>query len=1210
MPESANPKLYTGTAIDPPTEVTPSPYRYAELDVTTNFSFLRGASHPDELVFTAAMLGCRAMAVTDINTLAAVVRAHQAAKKVKGFRLIVGTRLVFNDGCPDLLVWPRDRAAYARLCRLITLGRRRAPKGECHFTLADFLDFSDGQFAAVAPPWPWEGDVPNPGTSTSPSPGISGGGRGRGSSRSAASQHRSSISCGKSDPLPNPPPEIPGEGTNRGEDVCRRLREALGPRLSLAIHLCGSDDDQGRLQGAMEFGKRMGIPLLATNHVHYHTPARRALQDVLTCVRHGCTIQEAGFKLFPNAERHLKSPEEMARLFALCPRALERSMEIAGQCQFSLDELRYDYPTEVVPPGRSPSDYLRELTYAGADKQYPQGIPAAVQALLEKELNFICHSKYESYFLTVYDLVDYARSKDILCQGRGSAANSAVCYCLGVTAVDPAKFQLVFERFASAERSEPPDIDIDFEHERREEVIQYVYQKYGRDRTAMTASLITYRGRSAVRDVGKALGFSQDTLDQLAGKLDWWHRGTLSPAQLRETGVDPQSRAIHQLVWLTSELLGFPRHLSQHVGGMVISQTPLCEIVPVENAAMEDRTVIEWDKDDLDELSIFKVDILALGMLTCIAKGLALINAHRVEPNPPPPEWAASKAIASIESNYLPPPVLRPSALRLRLEEGRAGEGAELRKAFDAIPPPQPSPGVPGEGEEREPPIEMHTVPHESPGVYDMICDADTVGVFQIESRAQMSMLPRLRPREFYDLVIEVAIVRPGPIQGDMVHPYLQRREARRADPNYQIQFPKEELRTVLEKTLGVPLFQEQVMRLAMVAAGFSGGEADQLRRAMAAWKRSGGLVQFHDKFVNGMTTRGYDATFAEQCFKQICGFGEYGFPESHAASFAKLVYVSAWIKRFHPAAFAAALINSQPMGFYAPAQIIRDAREHGVDVRPIDVNASEWDCTLEYDSGAAPASAQGHKSQWGIGAPALRLGFRLIKGMRQQDAQRITAARCRIGSFTSVAQVQYAANVEATAIHKLATADALNSIRLNRRHAAWEAMALSSVAAPLFDGLPEPAPSAPAPLPVMREDHEVIADYAATGLSLKRHPVSFARPALKKWRVSTAIEIQNADRFPNGERVSIAGLVLVRQRPGTASGVVFVTIEDETGVANLIIWASTYERYRRDIRYATLLQVDGIIQREGQVIHVLARRMWDRTKLLEGLQQTSRDFQ
>jgi error-prone DNA polymerase len=1104
MPETENPKLYNGCEIDPPKKVAESKYHYAELDVTTNFSFLHGASHPDELVYTAALLGYRALAVTDINTLAGVVRMHEKARAIEGFRLIIGARLVFNDFTPDVLVWPTDRAAYSRLCRLITLGRRRAPKGECHIGVADFLDHSDGMLAAISPQWPWDREM-----------------------------------------------------------LCHQLRDAMGDRLSLAVHLCRGDDDKSRLECAADLSRRTQVPLLATNHVHYHDAGRRPLQDVLTCVRHGCTVPEAGFKLFPNAERYLKSPRLMNRLFSKCPQAIERGLEIADRCRFSLDELRYDYPTEVVPAGRSPSRHLRKLTWQGARQRYPDGVPISVREQLKKELKFICHSEYESYFLTVHDLVMYARSKGILCQGRGSAANSAVCYCLAVTAVDPTKFQLVFERFASDERSEPPDIDIDFEHERREEVIQYVYEKYGRTRTAMTASLITYRGRSAVRDVGKALGFSQDTLDQLAGKLDWWHRGTLSPSQLGEAGIDPRDKTINRLITLTSELLGFPRHLSQHVGGMVISQTPLCDIVPIENASMEDRTVIEWDKDDLDVLKIFKVDILALGMLTCISKCLSMINAVK------------------------PRPVVAPGA----------------------------------------PPLEMHTIPSEDPRVYAMISDADTVGVFQVESRAQMSMLPRLRPNEFYDLVIEVAIVRPGPIQGDMVHPYLKRRDARRADPNYVIDYQKPELEAVLHKTLGVPLFQEQAMKMAMVAAGFTGSEADSLRRGMAAWKRSGGLARFHDKFVNGMITRGYEPGFAQRCFDQICGFGEYGFPESHAASFAILVYVSAWLKRFHPAVFAGSLINSLPMGFYAPAQIIRDAREHGVIVLPIDVNSSSWDCTLEWESSSispplcggsgdspnTPAepgtngSCEVHKSRWGVGGPELRLGFRLIKGMRKEHADRIVAARARVGVFDSVAQLQHAADIDPTAIHRLAKADALNSIKLNRRRATWEAMALSNIAAPLFDGLNKP--SIPAQLPAMREDEEVIIDYATTSLSLKKHPVSFARDELTRSRVSSAIAIQNAEKFPNGKWASVAGLVLVRQRPGTASGVVFITLEDETGVVNLILWARTYERYRKVARHATLLQCSGIVQREGQVIHILACRLVDRTELLSDLLQPSRDF-
>ena len=1073
MPEDPNQKLYTGAAIDPPKAVAAADCDYAELDVTTNFTFLCGASHPDELVYTAALLGYRALAITDTNTLGGVVRAHEAASKIEGFHLIVGARLVFQDGSPDLLVWPTDLEAYSRLSRLLTLGRRRAPKGECHLTLDDFASYSAGQLAAV----------------------------------------------------------VPGD-PNNCDAVLHDLRGVLGDNLSLAVSLSLGDDDRSRLEAFVQLSRRTGVPLVATNHVHYHDPARRPLHDVLTCVRHGCTVQEAGFKLFANAERYLKKPSQMRRLFADHPAAIRRGLQIAARCRFSLGDLKYDYPTEVVPIGRSPSDYLRELTEIGAAERYPQGVPPAVQATIEKELAFICHSKYESYFLTVYDLVDYARSRGILCQGRGSAANSAVCYCLGVTAVDPDKFQLVFERFASEARSEPPDIDIDFEHERREEVIQYVYAKYGRDRAAMTASLITYRGRSAVRDVGKVLGFGTDSLDQLAGKLDWWHRGTLTDSQLREAGVRPDDPTIYRLISLTTELLGFPRHLSQHTGGMVISQRPLCDIVPIENASMDDRTVIEWDKDDLDAIGLFKVDILALGMLTCISKSLAMINTY-------------------------------------------SGDGS----------------------------LAMHTVPHEDAGVYTMISDADTVGVFQVESRAQMSMLPRLRPSKFYDLVIEVAIVRPGPIQGEMVHPYLRRREGLE-----KVEYPKDELRRVLEKTLGVPLFQEQAMSMAMVAARFTGAEADQLRRAMAAWKRSGGIEPFHDKFVYGMTANGYMPDFAERCFKQICGFGEYGFPESHAASFAKLVYVSAWVKRYHPAAFAAALLNSQPMGFYAPAQLIRDAREHGVTVRPIDVNASDWDCTLE-DAAQWADAVNRPKTHWGTDGPAVRLGFRMIKGMRRIDADQITTARAKIGAFESVEQLQRAAQINPAAIRRLAKADALNSLDLNRRRATWEAMALSTDDAPLFDHVISSCPADAVALPALPEGAEVIIDYATTGLSLKRHPVAFARPALRRLGNATAIDVQSDARFPAGRRVSVCGLVLVRQRPGTASGVVFITLEDETGVVNLIIWSAIYERYRRAARHATLLQASGLVQREGRVMHVIVRSMMDRSPLLAGLSQSSRDF-
>jgi error-prone DNA polymerase len=817
MPEHPNPKLreaITGTPLQP------AALPFAELSVTSNFTFLTGASHPDELITQAAHLGYRAIAITDTNSLAGVVRMHVAAKEAQ-LKLVVGCKLVLTDH-PPLLVWPTDRPAYGRLCQLLTLGKRRTEKGKCDLSIADFLDHQTGQLAAVIPP----------------------------------------------DQIPE----------SFGPQLAA-LKETLGPRLSLVASCNFESDNQTRLTNLHWYSRTFGAPMLATNEVHYHHPDRRRLQDVLVCIRHGCTIQQAGFRLFQNAERYLKSPAQMHRLFAAYPQAIARGLEIAEQCQFNLDQLRYEYPHELTSPGKTQLEYLSELTWIGAAKRYPNGIPDKVTALLEKELKLIGELKIEAYFLTVEDIVRFARSRGILCQGRGSAANSAVCYCIGVTSVDPDRINVLFERFVSAARNEPPDIDVDFEHERREEVLQYIYEKYGRDRAGMTAEVITYRGRSAVRDVGKALGLGLDTLDQMAKRLDWWDRGTLTPEKLREVGLNPSDRTIATIVELSGELLGFPRHLSQHVGGMVMTSGPLCELVPVENASMPNRTVIEWDKQDIDDLKILKVDILALGMLTCIAKCLAMINHDR-------PGRLSDQASTSV--------------------------------------------------------LELHTVPPEDTHVYEMISDADTVGVFQIESRAQMTMLPRLKPNKFYDLVIEVAIVRPGPIQGDMVHPYLRRRNG--LEP---VTYPSEDLKEVLQRTLGVPLFQEQAMSIAMKGAGLSGAEADRFRRAMAAWKRGGALEEFRIKIMDGLISRGYTPQYAEQCFDMLKGFGEYGFPESHSASFALLVYVSAWIKRHHPAIFCASLLNSQPMGFYAPAQLVRDAQAHGVTVLPVDVNESEWDCTI-----------------------------------------------------------------------------------------------------------------------------------------------------------------------------------------------------------------------------------------------------------------------
>jgi error-prone DNA polymerase len=1076
MPESANPKHRP--VVPPPTSARrTSSWRYAELDVTTNFSFLRGASHPDELVYRAGELGYTAIAVTDLNSVAGIVRAHQAARE-SGIRLCVGARLRFVDA-PDVLVWAQNRGGYANLCRLLTTGKRRAEKGSCILHLQDLLAAPTGLLAALV--------------------------------------------CRSIDPeIGQPDPA----GINAAATA---LKDVLGRDLSIAVSWVYGPLDRMVLRHAESVSRSHGIPLLATNQVHYHDEHRQMLQDVLTCIRHGCTIHDAGFRLFPNGERFIKPPHEMHRLFGDFPAALRRTIEIAEHCAFSLDELRYEYPDEIVPAGKTPASYLAELAWAGAAGRYPRGIPEKVRQQIVHELTLIEELKIEPYFLTVYDLVCFARRRGILCQGRGSAANSAVCYCLGVTSVDPNRIDVLFERFVSAARGEPPDIDIDFEHERREEVIQYLYEKYGRERAGMTAEIISYRGRSAVRDVGKAMGLGLDAVDVLAKRLEGWSSGAPLDEQIREAGLDPVDRTVRLVVALTRELLGFPRHLSQHVGGMVMTRGPLCELVPIENASMQDRTVIEWDKDDIDALGILKVDVLALGMLTALAKGMKLIN--------------------------------------------------------DTYP--------------TQPPIELHTIPPEDPGVYAMVSDADTIGVFQIESRAQMSMLPRLRPSTFYDLVIEVAIVRPGPIQGDMVHPYLRRRDG--IEP---VSFPKPELEAVLGKTLGVPLFQEQAMKMAMVAAGFTAGEADQLRRAMAAWRHPGRIEKFQQKMIDGMLANGYELDFAQRCFNQIKGFGEYGFPESHAASFALLVYASAWIKRYHPAAFCCALLNSQPMGFYAPAQIVRDAREHGVEVRAIDVNRSDWDCTLENVTHSPASVPTADKRTWGIGGPAVRLGFRLIKGLQAAYAQQIVQRRRLHGPFRSIDDFHAATELPVSAIAKLSEADAFASLPKSRRMALWETLALPEerqpLAMPSRDNTPAPA------LSPMTAGQEIHADYGTPGLSLKGHPVQLIRRELTARKVIPAAQVWNR---PHGKWVSVAGVVIIRQRPGTAKGIVFETLEDETGIVNLIIWPNVYDRYRNAARNASVLQADGYVQRQGQVQHVMVARLHDISHLVADCSLHSRDF-
>ncbi len=1045
--------------------------RYAELHCLSNFTFLRGASHPEELLAEAQRLGYTALALTDECSLAGVVRAHSAAKD-RGLKLVIGAEVKFLDG-PRLVFLAQDREGYGRLSALITQGRRRAAKGDYRLERADLAAGLDHCLALL----------------------------------------------------------LPKRGL--GVDELRRLRAEAGwlagrfpERLWIAVELLREGDDGERLERLTALSRETGIPLVAAGDVHMHVRERRALQDTLTAIRLKTTVKAAGYALYPNSERHLRRREVLARLY---PSALlTETVRIAERCQFSLDELRYEYPEELVPAGETPARYLRNLTETGIRRRWPDGVPAKVAVQIEHELQLIAELGYESYFLTVHDIVAFARNQGILCQGRGSAANSVVCYCLGITEVDPARMEMLFERFVSKERQEPPDIDVDFEHQRREEVIQYLYEKYGRGRVALAATVITYRAKSAIRDVGKALGMSLDQVDRLAKNVYWWDGKQLAPERLREVGFDPDNPVLARLITLVARLVGFPRHLSQHVGGMIISRGPLAHLVPIERArargeypsaseagrgrgrAMPERTVIQWDKDDLDALGLLKVDCLCLGMLSAIRRAFDLI------------------------------------------------EGFEGKK------------------------LTLATVPPEDPATYAMIQRADTMGVFQIESRAQMAMLPRLKPACYYDLVIEVAIIRPGPIQGEMVHPYLRRRHG--IEP---VSYPSEEVRGVLGRTLGVPLFQEQVIKLAMVAAGFSPGEADRLRRSMAAWKRSGGLQRFEHKLVEGMRERGYSERFARQIYKQIEGFGEYGFPESHAASFALLVYVSAWLKCHAPAAFTAALLNSQPLGFYAPAQLVQDARRHGVEVRPVDVGASAWDCTLERGSNAQPA---------------LRLGLRLVKGLSKSGAERLVKARTT-RAFMDVQDLMRRAELNRRDLEALAAADALVQLAGQRHQAYWAVLGIEAPA-PLLAATTVDEAS-----PLLRrptEGEAIAADYGSLGLTLRQHPLALLRPRLERMAFVTAARVLG---LAHGETVRAAGLVITRQRPGTATGVVFVTLEDETGYLNLIVWSRLVESQRKELLGSRLLGVTGEVQREGEVVHVLARKLEDHTDLLGRLSTQSRDF-
>jgi error-prone DNA polymerase len=1069
---------------------------YAELHCKTNFSFLCGASHADELVLRARQLEYHALAITDQNSLAGMVRAHEAAKVAK-LKLLIGAEIIPENGGPVLL-YAMNFAGYRHLAHLITCGRRAAEKGECRLYVRDIADHAGDLLAVVV-------------------------------NARADAQESLRSSWG--------------------------FKEIFGERCYLAAAVHRGPDDEVRLQRYADLARQAGLPLVATNDVHYHEPDRRRLHDVLTAIKHGTTVAELGSLRFANGERYLKSPAQMAKLFAHYPDAIRRTIEIADRCNFSLDELRYEYPEELCPPGLTPTEHLAQLTWAGAKERYPAGIPDKIRALLERELKLIEELRYEAFFLTVWDLVNFAQERKILCQGRGSAANSAVCFCLGITSVDPDHTDVLFERFISKERDEAPDIDVDFEHERREEVLQYIYQKYGRDRAGIVAEVISYRPRSAVRDVGKALGLSLDAVNRLSKVLDPYAEASNIAQRLREAGLDPRSQGAIQLVELATTLLSFPRHLSQHVGGFVITRGPLGELVPIENAAMPDRTVIQWDKYDIEALGILKVDCLSLGMLTAIRKCFDLIG-----------------------------PMACP---RLAPAGKHEANGASLRAL----------------NEEK---LTLASVPSGDPAVYDMMCKADTVGVFQVESRAQMSMLPRLKPRTFYDLVIEVAIVRPGPIQGGMVHPYLRRRNKEEA-----VTYPSPLVEEVLHKTLGVPLFQEQVMRLAVVAAGFTPGEADQLRRAMGAWRKQGLLEKFRQKFRDGMLERGMPEGFADRLFEQIKGFGDYGFPEAHAASFARLAYISAWLKHYYPVQFTAALINSQPMGFYAPAQLVRDLQEHSGEVRPVDVNASAWDCTLESGVRSQESGVRSQESKDKDGTQysvlgtwySLRLGFRLIAGFPEAVGRAIETAR-RDGPFHSVHELARRAHVGRAMLARLAAADAFGSLGLTRREALWQVLALGEEL-PLFAGLdeaPEPMPF----LPHMPIEQQVAADYQSVGLSLKAHPIGLIRPELAKLQVLPAADLAKAD---DKAIVRVAGLVLVRQQPSTSKGTIFMTLEDETGVVNLVVWPHLWKRYRALVRGATAIVAQGKLERASGVTNVIPGTLEDLSQSLRGLATRSRDF-
>jgi error-prone DNA polymerase len=1035
---------------------------YAELQVTTHFSFLRGASSADELFARAAELGIDALGVVDRNSLAGIVRAWEAAKKT-GVRLVVGCRLDLADGM-SILVYPMNRPAYSRLTRLLSLGKSRGGKGRCILDLTDVEAYNDGLIAIL----------------------------------------------------------LPDEADDVYASQLRRVSAVFGDRAYVSLCLRRRPRDRLRLHNLSNMAFRHKVKTVVTNDVLFHDPSRRQLQDIVTCIRNRTTIDNVGFDRERHADRFIKAPEEMHRLFSDYPEALARPREIVDRCRFDMSELQYQYPEEALVPGLDAQQSLTKFTWEGAADRYPEGIPEKVRKAILHELDLIRIMKYAPYFLTVYSIVRFARSKDILCQGRGSAANSAVCYCLGITSINPETSDLLFERFVSMERDEPPDIDVDFEHNRREEVIQWIYETYGRSRSALCSTVTRYRAKGALRDVGKALGLPEDLIGQLSSGIWGWSRDGVGEKQLKENNMNASDYRLQLALDLAGQLMGAPRHLGQHPGGFVLTQDRLDDLVPIEPAAMDDRQVVEWDKDDIEALKFMKVDVLALGMLSCMARSFELLAEHKALP------------------------------------------------------------------------MGLADVPQEDTRTYAMIRKADTLGTFQIESRAQMSMLPRLKPRTFYDLVVQVAIVRPGPIQGDMVHPYLRRREGKE-----KVEYPTPELEAVLGKTLGVPLFQESAMKVAMVCAGFSAGEADQLRRAMATFKFTGGVSKFKDKLVSGMVKNGYSAEFAERTFSQLEGFGSYGFPESHAASFALIAYASSWVKCWHPDVFCTALINSQPMGFYSVAQIVTDARQHGVEVRPVCVNSSRWDCTMEPIAGTDRF--------------AVRLGMRVVKGLAQNDAAKIILARANQG-FESADDMWRRSGVPTVSLVKLAEADAFfPSLKLERRQALWDIKALRDEPLELWAAAAEreartvsEMQEPEVALKSMAEGREVVEDYSHTGLTLRAHPLSFLRNDLKAKRIVTCAEAMGER---DGKWLWTAGLVLVRQRPGSAKGVMFLTLEDETGIVNAVVWPSLFERQRRVLMTASMMGIHGKIQKEGEVVHLVAQKLFDFSSDLRNLGERNGEF-